>query len=294
MSDFWIILTGCLAAISCGLLGCFLILRKMAMIGDAVLPGIVIAFLFSGSLGSLPMLIGAASFGLITTYLIETFNKKGGLQNDASIGITFTWLFAIGVILISLYADNVHIDQDCVLFGEIAYVALEPLVSIIPGIVAPHTVWVLGIVMLLIIAMIIVGYKGLLLTTFDPSFAASIGVSTVVWHYLLMSAVSVTTVVSFESVGAILVVALLIAPAATAYLLTDQLPKMLVIAALVGVIASYGGYYLAVWLDASVAAAISTVLGFEFTLVFLIAPQNGVLVKRFRKVRIQKSGLKKK
>jgi len=286
MSDFWIILTGCLAAVSCGLLGCFLILRKMAMIGDAishaVLPGIVMAFLFSGSLDSVPMLIGAATFGILTTYLIETFNKKGSLQKDASIGITFTWLFAIGVILISLYADDVHIDQDCVLFGEIAYVALEPLISFFPGIGAPNTVWVLGIVMLLIIAMIVVGYKGLYLTTFDPSFAASIGVSTVMWHYLLMSAVSVTTVVSFESVGAILVVALLIAPAATAYLLTDQLPKMLVIAALVGVISSIGGYYLAVWLDASVAAAIATVLGIEFTLVFLFAPQNGVLLKRFK------------
>jgi manganese/zinc/iron transport system permease protein len=130
--------------------------------------------------------------------------------------------------------------------------------------------------------MIIIGYKGLLLTTFDPSFAASIGVSTVVWHYLLMSAVSVTTVVSFESVGAILVVALLIAPAATAYLITDQLPKMLLISALVGIISSFGGYYLAVWLDASVAAAIATVLGIEFTLVFLFAPKNGVIVKRFR------------
>jgi manganese/zinc/iron transport system permease protein len=286
MSDFWIILTGCLAAVSCGLLGCFLILRKMAMIGDAishaVLPGIVIAFLFSGSLDSVPMFIGAATFGIITTYLIETFNKRGGLQEDASIGITFTWLFAVGVILISLYADDVHIDQDCVLFGEIAYVALEPLTSFLPGIYAPNTVWVLGIVMLLIIAMIIIGYKGLVLTTFDPSFAASMGVSTVVWHYLLMSAVSVTTVVSFESVGAILVVALLIAPAATAYLITEQLPKMLVIATFVGIIASFGGYYLAVWLDASVASAIATVLGIEFTLVFLFAPKNGVIVKRFR------------
>ncbi|PCI95475.1 MAG: iron ABC transporter [Flavobacteriales bacterium] len=287
MSDFWIILTGCLAAISCGLLGCFLILRKMAMIGDAishaVLPGIVIAFLFSGSLNSFPMLIGAASFGLLTTFLIELFNKKGGLQKDASIGITFTWLFAVGVILISLYADNVHIDQDCVLFGEIAYVALEPLTSLLPGISAPNTVWILGTVMILVIAMIVFGYKGLFLTTFDPSFAATIGVSTVAWHYLLMSAVSVTTVVSFESVGAILVVALLIAPAATAYLLTDQLPKMLIIAALAGIIASIGGYYLAVWLDASVAAAIATVLGIEFTLVFLFAPKNGIIIKKFIK-----------
>lgn len=288
MIDFWVILTACLAAVSCGLLGCFLILRQMAMISDAishaVLPGIVIAFLFSGSMDSLPMLIGASTFGIITTFLIEIFNKKGGLQKDASIGITFTWLFAVGVILISLYAEDIHIDQDCVLFGEIAYVAIEPLISLFPGLIAPTTVWVLSLVLLLILTMIIFGYKGLFLTTFDPSYAATIGVSTALWHYLLMSAVSVTTVVSFESVGAILVVALLIAPAATAYLMTDKLPKMLVIAALVGIIASFFGYYLAVWLNASVAAAISTVLGVEFTFVFLFAPQNGVLTKAIKRL----------
>jgi manganese/zinc/iron transport system permease protein len=262
------------------------------MIGDAishaVLPGIVIAFLFSGSLDSVSMLVGAATFGIITTFLIENFNKKGGLQKDASIGITFTWLFAIGVILISLYAEDVHIDQDCVLFGEIAYVALDPLVTLLPGVSAPNIVWVLIIVMLLIIAMIIIGYKGLFLTTFDPSFAAAIGVSTVAWHYLLMSAVSLATVVSFESVGAILVVALLIAPAATAFLITDKLPKMLVVASFVGVLSSFGGYYLAALIDASVAASITTVLGIEFTLVFLFHPKTGVIVKRIKEQKLLK------
>jgi manganese/zinc/iron transport system permease protein len=286
MNDFWIILTGCLVAVSCGLLGCFLILRKMAMVGDAishaVLPGIVIAFLFTGSLDSPLLLIGAAAFGLLTTFLIELFNKKGGLQKDASIGITFTWLFALGVILISLYADDVHIDTDCVLFGEMAYVALEPLVGFIPGVSAPTTVWILGAVMVLIILLIIRGYKGLFLTTFDPAFAATIGISTVLWHYMLMGAVSVTSVVSFESVGAILVVALLIAPAATAYLLTDKLPRMLLLSAIIGIVASVAGYYLAVWLDASVASAIATVLGIEFALAFLFSPSNGLVVKWFR------------
>jgi manganese/zinc/iron transport system permease protein len=287
MSDFWIVLTGCLAAIICSLLGCFLILRKMAMVGDAishsVLPGIIIAFLFSASLDSFPMLIGASAFGLLTTFLIELFNKKGGLQNDASIGITFTCLFAIGVILISLYADNVHIDQDCVLYGEVAYVALEPLVSFIPGIEAPHTVWVLSIVMILIMLMIVVGYKGLFLTTFDPMYAVTIGVSTTLWHYVLMSAVSVATVVSFESVGAILIVALLIVPAATAYLLTKSLPKMLILSVVIGVIGAITGYYLSAYLDASVAAAIATMLGAEFIIVFLFNTNEGVIYKALKK-----------
>lgn len=257
----------------------------MAMIGDAishaVLPGIVIAFLFSETLDSSYMLIGAAAFGLLTTFLIETFNKKGGLQKDASIGITFTWLFALGVILISLYTEDVHIDTDCVLFGEIAYVALEPNVDFL-GVGLPSTVWTLLAVAVLIIILIWRGYKGLFLTTFDPAYAATIGISITLWHYLLMGAVSVTTVVSFESVGAILVVALLIAPAATAYLLTDKLPVMLVLAALLGVLASIGGYYLAVWLNASVAAAIATVLGGEFVLAFLFSPSNGLLMKSLK------------
>ncbi|NRA48492.1 MAG: metal ABC transporter permease, partial [Phaeodactylibacter sp.] len=129
MNAFWIILTGALVATSCGLLGAFLVLRKMAMLGDAishaVLPGIVIAYLFSGSRETLPMLIGAAGIGVLTTFLVEFLHQKARLQIDASIGITFTWLFAIGIIMISMYVGQVDLDQDCVLYGEIAYVPLD-------------------------------------------------------------------------------------------------------------------------------------------------------------------------
>jgi len=283
MNAFWIILTGSLVAITCGLLGCFLTLRKMAMVGDAishaVLPGIVIAFLLSGK-DSLPILIGAASFGLLTTFIIEYLQNTGKLQGDAAIGLTFTFLFAIGVILIAIYADQIDLDQDCVLHGEIAYVPLDTWLTQSGINLGPTPVWILSTVFLLVLAMIIIGYKGLFLTTFDPAYALSIGISTTLWHYLLMGAVSLTTVVSFESVGAVLVVAFLVGPPSIAYLLTDRLPVMLLLSSLAGIIAAFGGYFLAVWIDGSIAGAMTVVLGIEFLLTFIFAPRYGLL--RFR------------
>jgi manganese/zinc/iron transport system permease protein len=285
MTAFWIILAGALVAVSCGLLGCYLILRKMAMVGDAishaVLPGIVIAYLLSGTRESFAMLIGAIAIGLFSTVMIEFLHRTAKLQTDASIGVTFTWLFAAGIIMLSLFAGQVDLDQECVLYGEIAYVPLD-LMTVVSGIEMPRVTLVMSVVLVIIITFITLSYKELLLTTFDPHYAAAIGISTLVWHYLLMGLVSLTTVAAFEAVGAILVVAFLIAPAATAYLLTNDFRKMLWISALVGVLASIGGYYLAWWLDGSIAGAMASVCGFFFLLAFFFSPTNGVLVKRLR------------
>ncbi|MEM7550417.1 MAG: metal ABC transporter permease [Bacteroidota bacterium] len=281
MEAFQIILVGSMVAISCGLLGCFLILRKMAMVGDAishaVLPGIVIAFFISGSRDSLFMIIGAGLVGLLTTFLIEFFHRKGKLQTDASIGVTFTWLFALGVIMISAFAGQVDLDQDCVLYGEIAYVPIDLWITASGDILGPRAIYISAFVLIVIILFIILGYKELFLTTFDPAFAGAIGISTALWHYLLMGAVSLTTVASFESVGAILVVALLIAPGTTAYLLTENFKVMLALSGLVGILISFFGYHLAVLLDGSIAGAMATVAGILFLLAFLFAPKNGIL-----------------
>jgi len=284
MNAFWIILTGSLVAVTAGLLGCFLILRKMAMVGDAiahaVLPGIVIAFLISGSRDSVLMLVGAAATGLLTTFIIEYLQKTGKLQSDAAIGLAFTFMFALGVILIAAYAGQIDLDQDCVLHGEIAYVPLEIIITSSGYNLGPTAVWYLGAVFLLVLGLIIFGYKGLMLTTFDPEYAAAIGISTAVWHYVLMAAVSLATVVSFESVGAILVVAFLVAPPAIAYLLTDHLPTMLVISSIAGILAAIGGYFLAAAIDGSIAGAMTVVLGIEFILVFIFSPKYGLVRKR--------------
>lgn len=284
MQALLIILAGSLVAISCGLLGCYLILRKMAMLGDAishaVLPGIVLAFLFTGERDSLTMLVGAGSIGIITTFLIEYFHKKGKLQTDASIGVTFTWLFAIGVVLISVFAGQVDLDQDCVLYGEIAYVPIDLWITDAGTNMGPRVIYIAGGVLVMILAFIYLGYKELFLTTFDPAYASAIGISTVLWHYLLMGAVSLTTVASFESVGAILVIALLIAPPATAYLLTENFKKMLIITSVIGVLVSIGGYYIAYWADGSIAGGMASVAGLFFGLAFLFAPGSGYLIKK--------------
>jgi manganese/zinc/iron transport system permease protein len=283
---FWIILTGSLAATACAIVGCFLVLRKMSMLGDAishaVLPGIALAFLWSEGRETVPMLIGAGALGVITAFVIEMLHRAGKLQQDASIGVTFTWLFAVGVILISSAFRNIDLDQDCVLYGEIALVPIELWITKAGTVLGPRAVWTLGFVVVLNLVFILLGYKELKITSFDPALAASLGISATLWHYLLMGMVSVTTVGAFESVGAILVVAMLIAPPATAYLLTDRLDRMLIYAVVIGVISAAGGYYLAVWLDGSIAGAMAVVAGFCFALALLFSPTHGVLTERMR------------
>ena len=274
MDAFWIILTGSLVAVSCALLGSFLILRKMSMVGDAishsVLPGIVIAFFIAGNMQSIWMLIGAGVLGILTTFLIEFFHQKGRLQTDASIGVTFTWLFALGVILVTYYAGNAHIDQDCILYGEIAYVPIDLLYSSSGDPIGPRAVIILTFVLALILGFIIFFYKELFITTFDSAYAKAIGISTSKWHYALMSLVSLTTVASFESVGAILVVALLITPAASAYLVTHQLKPMLILSSAFGMLSSFLGYWLSYLLDGSIAGAMVTVSGIIFAICYVI------------------------
>lgn len=273
MIAFWIILTGALVAITCGLLGCFLILRKMSMVGDAishaVLPGIVIAFLLSGSRETLPMLLGAGATGLLATFLIEYFHRRANLQTDAAIGVTFTFLFAIGIILISAFAGKVDLDQDCVLYGEIAYVPIDLWVTSGGAVLGPRPVYILSAVLLMVALFITLGYKELKLTSFDPAFASALGISTALWHYLLMAAVSLTTVSSFESVGAILVIAFLIGPPATAYLMTHELKSMLAITAGLGIFISLVGYWIAYWLNASIAGCMAVVTGICFGSTFI-------------------------
>lgn len=288
MNGFWIMLIGSLVASACSVVGCFLVLRKMSMVGDAishaVLPGIVIAFLLSGSRDTIFMLTGAIAFGLLTVYLISVF-QKSGVQDDAAIGVVFTALFAIGVVLVSLYTRQVHIDLDHVLYGEIAYAPWN-ILSIGGVDLGPQSVWLVGSILLVNIIVISLFYKQLKICSFDPVMAAALGIPVVFFHYLLMTLVSVTTVVSFDSVGAILVVGMLIVPAATAYLLTEQLSKMIAISCIIGVACSVFGYYLAAMLDASIAGCMISVAGVLFTLAIFFSPSHGVISKVTRRRKL--------
>ncbi|OPA73940.1 iron ABC transporter [Paenibacillus selenitireducens] len=285
MMEFWIIGTGALVAIACGILGCFLVLRRMSLIGDAishsVLPGIVIAFMISGSRDSLGMLLGASVLGLITVFLIQLF-QQSGVQSDASIGVVFTALFAVGVVLISLNARQVDLDLDCVLFGEIAYVHWNTI-SVLGIDFIPKSVWILGITVLFILVIIGLFYKQFKICAFDPAMALACGIPVALFHYVLMGLVSMTTVASFESVGAILVVGMLIVPASTAYLLTERLSVMILYSVLIGIACSVFGYMIAAWLDASIAGMMVTVAGAIFAIALVFSPRHGLLMRLRRR-----------
>jgi len=265
-----IALTAIFTAISCAVLGAFLVLRKMTMVGDAishaVLPGIAIAYLLSQSRASLPMFLGAALVGVFATVVIEILSKKWKVQSDASIGMTFTTLFALGVVLITFWSDKVDLDQECVLYGEIAFVPFNTW-TMAGKSMGPIALWTSGILLILVLIYTLVGYKGLLMSSFNADYAAVLGIGIGAWNLSLMSMVSLATVVSFESVGAILVVALLVAPAASAYLISSQLKTMIGLSALFGFTGSLGGYFLSAALDTSIAGGIATTLGVQFAVV---------------------------
>ncbi len=278
--DAWIILTGSLVGISCGMIGSFLILRRMAMLADAishtVLLGIVGAYIVSNAISGINMLIGALIVGLLTAYFVQLLDSSG-VQTDAAIGVVFTSLFAIGVILISVFANRVHIDAQHALMGEIAFVPWD-LITVF-GIEGPRAVFLLAAVLILVIILIGLFYKEIKVCSFDPQMAVTLGIPIMFIHYLLMGMVSITTVAAFDAVGAILVVAMLIAPGATAYLLTERLSVMLLLSAVIGVISAVAGYYVAVVFNVSIAGSMAMVLGIIFTIVFIFSPSHGLLAK---------------
>ena len=260
------------------------------MISDAIshsiLPGIVVGFFLTEDLNSPWLILLAAVTGVITVVLVEYIQKTGLVKEDTAIGLVFPALFSIGVILIAKNANDVHLDVDAVLLGELAFAPFDRL--LVGGAdLGPKSLWVIGSILLVALILLFTFFKELKVSTFDKGLAATLGFSPVIMHYGLMSVASVTTVGAFDAVGAILVVALMIAPAAMAYLLTNDLKKMLLIAVVSGVISAILGYWVAHWLDASIAGSMTTVLGVLFLLVYLFAPRSGLISVLFRQKRQQ-------
>jgi manganese/zinc/iron transport system permease protein len=268
--------------------GVFLVLRRLALVSDAIshaiLLGIVVAFFIVEDLTSPLLIVGAAVTGLVTVVLIELLERTRLVREDAAIGLVFPVLFSLGVILISRYADDVHLDVDAVLLGELAF---APFDRVIVGgwDLGPKGLWVMGAILILNVVLIALFYKELKLASFDSGLAVALGLSPAIVHYGLMSMVSVTAVGAFDAVGSILVVALMIAPPATAYLLTDRLGVMLVLAAGIGVVSAIGGYWLAHWLDASIAGSMASAAGVVFGLAWLFAPGRGLVALATRRER---------
>jgi manganese/zinc/iron transport system permease protein len=255
----WMMLMAFLVTTACGLIGNYLILRRLALVGDAishsVLPGLVGGFLIFGSLGIWPMLIGAVAAGLLTTVLIEFIHSRSRVKADAAIGITFCSLFALGVLMINLFAGKVHLDPECVLYGELSHVPWAERVTWL-GLSLPLPIVVMGLSTLLVAALIGLFYKELLLSSFDKNLAAAFGFRPQLIHYLLMGMLSLVVVAAFESVGAILVIAMLILPGATAQLLSTRLGTCLGLSVLHAALSSVLGVHLGLWLGCSLAAAV--------------------------------------
>lgn len=285
--DLWTVGTAVLCSVACGLVGCFLVLRRMALLGDAIshaiLPGLAIAFLMTNSREPLAMLGGAMVVGVLTALLSAGLSRWGKVPEDASMGVVFTTLFAVGVLLITLVARDVDLDPGCVLYGLIEFVPFDT-VPFAGGRVPRSFLW-LSVALGVNLTLIVVFFKELKIVCFDPYLATTMGISATLVHYGLMTLVAATSVAAFEAVGSILVVAMLVAPGATAHLITDKLSRMLWWSGALAALSAVAGYALAVRLNTSVAGMIATVSLAMFVLAAVASPRHGVLA-RVRRARL--------
>jgi len=290
-----ILIISVIVAVSCALLGTFLVLRRMSMMSDSIthtiLLGIVLAFFITHDLSSPLLIIGAALMGVVTVWLTELVSQTRLLAEDAAIGLVFPLLFSIAIILITRFAGSVHLDTDSVLLGELAFAPFDRM--IIGGKdIGAKAIYTTGILLLINIVSIAVLFKEFKLATFDSVLAVVLGFSPTFVHYWLMTLVSITAVGAFEAVGSVLVVAFMIGPPVTAYLLTDNLKHMLILSGVIGAINGVLGYKIATLFDVSIAGSMAVMTGIVFMLVFIFAPNRGllrtILLRRNQKLEFAK------
>ena len=289
--DSWIVVTGIFAAVACALLGNFLLLQRMSLMGDAishaVLPGLAIAYLLTYARASVVMFAGAAVAGLLTALLTDTISRLGKVDRGASMGIVFTTFFALGLLLIVQAADHVDLDPGCVLYGAIELTPLDVAWQVdLGGFLweVPRAVLVLGGTLSLNIGFVIIFFKELRLVAFDPELARTQGLPVAALHRGLMALVAVTAVAAFEAVGSILVIAMLIVPPAGAFLLVRRLPAMILVSVLLAAFSAVLGHAGALvvpgWLgftSTSTSGMMAVAAGFLFLLALLFSPSNGLL-----------------
>jgi len=274
-----------LVAFSCALPGVFLVLKKQAMMSDAIshtiLLGIVIAFFFVGNLNSPILILGAALVGILTVFLSELIVKSRVVAIDASIGLISPFLFSIAVILITRFASGVHLDLDAVLLGELAFAPFDRLILF--GIdFGAKSLYIMAFILILNIVFILLFYKELKLTTFDASFAFILGFSPVLINYLFMGLVSITAVSAFSAVGTILVISFMVGPPITASLLTQKLKTTIFLTLIIALINTILGFQISVIFDISIAGTLATTnaLVFIFTLLF---NRRGIIYTLFQR-----------
>lgn len=284
--DGWIVLAGVLCAVSAALVGNFLVLRRLSLLGDAishaVLPGLAIAFLVTASRSSWPMFVGAVLAGLVTAGATQWLHSAGKVDEGASLGVVFTCLFALGLVLIVQAADRVDLDPGCVLYGAIETTPLDQVSW--QGWQMPRVIWVLGGVLLLNLVVLGLLFKEFKVSSFDPAMSTALGISAPRMHALLMVLVAVTAVASFESVGNILVVAMLVVPPAAGQLISQRLGRVIGWSVLIAACSAILGHWLATvvprafgYRAVSTAAMIAVASGLLFVVCLLVGPHQGLL-----------------
>jgi manganese/iron transport system permease protein len=255
-------LAAIMVGILCAVIGCYVVLRGMAFLGDAmahaILPGVAIAYLLKGNL-----LVGALIAAVVVALGISLFSKNGTIKEDTAIGIFFAAALSLGVALIS-GIRSYAVDLSHILFGNVLGVSTTDL-------------WMTGVLALIVISAIIIFYKPFMVISFDPILAATLRMPANLLRSLLLVLIALTVVVSMQTVGVGLVAAMLVTPGATAYLLTRRLSRMLFISALIGGLASIAGLYLSFYLNIASGAAIVLSATFMFIVAYIFAPEKGIL-----------------
>jgi len=276
--DIQTLLVACLGAVACALGGVLLVLRRLSMLADAIshsiLLGIVLAWLVVRDLGSPWLLVGATGAGVFAVWMVESLQGWARVREDAAMGLVFPALFALAVILVSAFAGTVHLDTDAVLNGRLEFAFLDPLIWN-GQLMGPRSAWVLGLLVVLQGALLFLLYRPLQVTWFDPAFAASIGISPILFYWGATTIASLTCVCAFDAMGSILVVAMMVGPASTALLWARRLHSVLLVAILVALLAAVLGFIAGAWLDVSLSGMIAVFTGILFGLSWFFAPEEG-------------------
>lgn len=267
------LISSSIVGLMCGALGCFIVLRNMALIGDAlshaILPGIVVSFILVGY-STIGFFLGSVVAGLLSAFGITWVQRNVNTKNDAAIGIVFTAMFALGVLGISeINSQGVHLDLEDFLVGKILGVSNEDL-------------YLIGAVGIYVFLSIITFYRYLFVTTFQPVIAETMGISVKMIHYFLMLMLSFVVVASLKAVGVILVVAMLVTPASTALLLSDKLKSVLILASLIGFLSAVLGLFISIHWDTTPGPAMTVVATLFYIMTVLFAPKKGLLFKSIR------------
>ncbi len=282
IDELWVITTAAVCAVACAIPGVFLMLKRSSLLGDAIshaiLPGLALAFMVFESRNPIVMMLGALVAGILAAVCSTSLKGLRVIKEDAALGIVFTSFFALGVILISWAARSVDLDPGCVLYGLIEFSSFDTLR--IFSFDLPRSFVVLSIIALTNAALVTLFFKELIISTFDHQLASTLGFKPRLLDYALIVMVTITAVASFEAVGSILVVSMLITPAAAAYLLSTRLSHIILFSVLIGVCSAIGGYAGALTLNTSVAGMMSVTAALFFVAALFFSPTDGVIKNR--------------